>query len=80
METTVDYALRIKAEYKESGGPAVWVAGYSNDYPGYIPSRRVLLEGGYEAERTGPWDPGLEEKIMATVRMLVERTRPEPSR
>lgn len=80
METTVDYALRIKAEYTESGGPAVWVAGYSNDYPGYIPSRRVLLEGGYEATRTGPWDPGLEEKIMATVRMLVERTRPEPSR
>jgi hypothetical protein len=80
METTVDYALRIKAEFTAAGGPAVWVAGYSNDYPGYIPSRRVLLEGGYEAERTGPWDPGLEEKIMATVRTLVARTRPEPAR
>jgi len=80
METTVDYAVRIKAECTESGGPAVWVAGYSNDYPGYIPSRRVLLEGGYEAERTGPWDPGLEERIMATVRTLVARTRPEPAR
>jgi neutral ceramidase len=80
METTVDYALRIKSEFTLPDGPAVWVAGYSNDYPGYIPSRRVLLEGGYEATRTGPWDPGLEEKIMATVRTLVERTRPEPAR
>ena len=80
METTVDYSLRIKAEFTVADGPAVWVAGYSNDYPGYIPSRRVLLEGGYEAEQTGPWDPGIEEKIMATVRKLVERTRPELSR
>jgi neutral ceramidase len=80
METTVDYALRIKEEFAAADGPAVWVAGYSNDYPGYIPSRRVLLEGGYEATRTGPWDPGLEEKILTTVRTLVERTRPGPSR
>jgi len=78
METTIDYALRIKAEFTVPDGPAVWVAGYSNDYPGYVPSRRVLLEGGYEAE-SRPWDPGLEEKIMGTVRTLVEHTRPEPS-
>jgi neutral ceramidase len=78
METTIDYALRIKAEFTKADGPAVWVAGYSNDYPGYVPSRRVLLEGGYEAEGR-PWDPGLEEKIMGTVRVLVERTRPEPA-
>jgi neutral ceramidase len=77
METTIDYALRIKAEFTLPTGPAVWVAGYSNDYPGYVPSRRVLLEGGYEAE-SRPWDPGLEEKIMGTVRALAERTRMEP--
>jgi len=73
METTVDYSLRIKAEFTAADGPAVWVAGYSNDYPGYVPSRRVLLEGGYEAE-SRPWDPGLEERIMETVRALVEST------
>jgi len=78
METTIDYALRIKAEFTLPTGPAVWVAGYSNDYPGYVPSRRVLLEGGYEAE-SRPWDPGLEEKIMGTVRALAERTRMEPA-
>ena len=44
-EVVVDYALRIKAEL---GEPKTWVAGYSNDVMAYIPSRRVLTEGGYE--------------------------------
>ena len=77
MEATVDYALRIKTEFAKPDGPAVWVAGYSNDYPGYVPSRRVLLEGGYEAE-SRPWDPGLEERIIAAVHRLADRTRAPP--
>ena len=39
----VDYALITK-----DGDPRVWVAGYSNDVMAYIPSLRVLREGGYE--------------------------------
>jgi hypothetical protein len=46
-EVVVDYALRIKAELDKGQG-SVWVAGYSNDVMAYIPSRRVLIEGGYE--------------------------------
>ncbi|MGH9660759.1 MAG: neutral/alkaline non-lysosomal ceramidase N-terminal domain-containing protein, partial [Bryobacteraceae bacterium] len=46
-EVVVDYALRIKKEYGERG---LVVAGYSNDVMSYIPSRRVLAEGGYEAD------------------------------
>ena len=71
-EVVVDYALRLK---KELAGPAVWVAGYSNDVFAYIPSRRVLEEGGYEAggamiySRThpGPWAPSVEERIVSKV-------------
>ena len=48
---------------------AVWVAGYSNVYSGYIPSRRVLLEGGYEA-RSRPWNPSLETRIVRKVHDL----------
>ena len=70
MEATVDYALRLKQELQKPDGPAVWIAGYSNLYPGYVPSRRVLLEGGYEAQSM-PWDPGLEERIVAKVHDLV---------
>ena len=52
-----------------------WVAGYSNVMEGYIPSRRVLLEGGYEAE-SRPWNPTLEERIVAKVHELYGRLNP----
>ena len=44
-EVVVDYSLRLKVEL---GPGKTWVASYSNDVMGYIPSRRVLGEGGYE--------------------------------
>ncbi len=46
-EVVVDYAIAIKKEYDPD---RVWVVAYSNDAPCYIPSDRVLAEGGYEAE------------------------------
>jgi neutral ceramidase len=44
-EVVVDYALRLKAEL---GRERTWIAAYTNDVMAYIPSRRVLAEGGYE--------------------------------
>jgi hypothetical protein len=44
-EVVVDYALRLKDELAPRQG---WIVGYANDVMGYIPSRRVLQEGGYE--------------------------------
>lgn len=44
-EVVVDYSLRLK---KELGPTRTWVAGYTNDVMAYIPSARVLKEGGYE--------------------------------
>src|SRR5271166_5098248 len=46
-EVVVDYAIRLQ---KELGGEnrTLWVAAYANDVIGYIPSVRVLKEGGYE--------------------------------
>ncbi len=81
-ETVVDYSLRLKSELSsfEGDGPDIWVAGYSNDVFAYIPSRRVLLEGGYEAERAmrnmttvlqpGPFAPSVEERIISRVHEL----------
>lgn len=71
-ETVVDYSLRLKSELQTPKGPAIWIAGYSNVMEGYIPSRRVLLEGGYEAE-SRPWQPTLEERIIAKVHELYSR-------
>lgn len=68
-EVTVDYSLRLKEELA-SDGISVWVSGYTNDYNGYVPSRRVLEEGGYEAS-SRPWQPDLEEKIVEKVHDLL---------
>jgi hypothetical protein len=74
-EVVIDYALRIKQELYEQDGPAIWVAGYSNVYSGYIPSKRVLLEGGYEASR--PYKPDVEERIIGKVLELNESLNPQ---
>ncbi len=76
-EVVVDYSLRLKRELTQPDGPAIWVAGYSNLYGGYIPSRRVLLEGGYEA--SSPWKPTLEEVIVAKAHDLFARLSPTPA-
>lgn len=81
-ETVVDFSLRLKRELAGPNGtsPTIWVAGYSNDVFAYVPSRRVLLEGGYEAEsamkymttivQPGPFTPTVEELIIAKVHEL----------
>ncbi|MBY0512401.1 MAG: neutral/alkaline non-lysosomal ceramidase N-terminal domain-containing protein, partial [Gemmataceae bacterium] len=47
-EVVIDYHLRLKKEL--SPGRTLWTAGYANDVMAYIPSVRVLKEGGYEAD------------------------------
>ncbi|QDS94540.1 Neutral ceramidase precursor [Roseimaritima multifibrata] len=74
-EVVVDYALRLKSELAKPDGPAIWVAGYSNAYNGYIPSKRVLKEGGYEA-LSRPWKLTLEERIVDKVHELVGQLPP----
>lgn len=80
-ETVVDYALRLKKELA-GAGPAVWVAGYSNDVFAYLPSKRVLKEGGYEGggamkymsyPHPGPFSETVEERVVGKVRELVDR-------
>ena len=72
-EVVADYSLRLKAQY---GWEDTWVAGYSNDVFAYIPSVRVLKEGGYETwgGDGGPFHPSIEEIIGAKVQDLVKQT------
>ena len=78
-EVVVDYSLRLK---KELAGPKVWVAGYSNDVFGYLPSLRVLKEGGYEGGGAmlytpfpGPFAPSVEKRVINKVHSLVKKVR-----
>ena len=73
-ETTVDYSLMCK---RDLAGPFVWVAGYCDDVFAYLPSLRVLQEGGYEGRdgiahqlTPAPFTPTVEERVMGTIRTL----------
>ena len=75
----VDYSLRLKFEVR---GNPLWIAGYSNDVFAYIPSLRVLDEGGYEAGGAmrytrfpGPWAASVEKRIIEKTHELVKRVR-----
>ncbi|MCX6853108.1 MAG: neutral/alkaline non-lysosomal ceramidase N-terminal domain-containing protein [Verrucomicrobia bacterium] len=68
-EVVVDYSLRFKREF--AGAAGVWVAGYSNDYTGYVPSLRVLKEGGYEA--AAGWAESVEDRIASKVHELHQK-------
>lgn len=74
-EVVTDYSLRLK---KELGRDKIWVLGYSNDVPGYIPSKRHLKMGGYEAvssmyyyNKPAPFEESVEDHIISTVHKLV---------
>ena len=78
-EAVVDYALRLK---RELGARGTWVAGYTNDVMAYIPSLRVLNEGGYEGEGAmlyyglpSKWAPEVEELIVKEVHRQVGSER-----
>jgi hypothetical protein len=73
-EAVVDYSLLIKHEF---GRDKQFVIAYANDLCAYIPSLRVLREGGYEGADAmlyyglhGPWKPNVEESVMEAVREL----------
>jgi neutral ceramidase len=68
-EVVVDYAIRLQRELGGEGR-ALWVAAYADDVIGYIPSVRVLKEGGYEAGEAffgSTWPTPLAEDIESIV-------------
>jgi hypothetical protein len=74
-EVVVDYSLRLKREFDAS---RLWVNAYANDVPCYIPSERVLQEGGYEGggamifyDRPTRFATGVEARIITAVHNLL---------
>ena len=81
----MEYALRLK---KEMGVERTWVSSYANEVPAYLPSEKVLKEGGYEAgwdTKVGkgisawqmtrwptPFAEGVEDRVVEAVRALAE--------
>lgn len=75
-EVVVDYSLRAKREF---AGENLFVSGYSSEVMCYIPSERVLKEGGYEGAESmiyygfpGPFAAGVEERIFRAIRLVMK--------
>ena len=74
-EVVVDYVPRLE---KALGPNNLWIAAYCNDVFGYLPSARVLAEGGYETRGlysggAGFFDPQAEQVVVRTVRELAKK-------
>jgi hypothetical protein len=74
-EVVVDYVFRFRKMF----GNDLMVMGYANDVMAYIPSERILQEGGYEGKTSmwvyghrGNWVPGIEDKIVNEVTRQVK--------
>ncbi|HVX67204.1 MAG TPA: hypothetical protein VHA11_11410, partial [Bryobacteraceae bacterium] len=83
-EVVIDYDLRVKKEYGDKG---VIVAGYSNDVMSYIPSARVLKEGGYEGGGSmiyfglpGPYADDVEDRVFSGIHEALRRVGRKPAR
>jgi len=81
-EVVVDYCLWVKKNY---GAKGILVAGYSNDVMSYIPTVKILKEGGYEPVESmyyyglpGPYNDNVEEQIHATLRQVLKRVGRHP--
>ena len=81
-EVCVEYALRLKKEFPQED---LVVVGYANDVMCYIPSKNVLLGGGYEPEYSmiyygmpGPFAENVEETLIAALHRLLGKVGLHP--
>lgn len=81
-EVVVDYSLKAKKRYAAEN---MFVAGYSTEVQCYIPSARVLEEGGYEPEVSmiyyglpGPFAENIEEKVFNAIDRVMKKTGAKP--
>ena len=80
-EVVVDYAVRLQKELG-GNGRTLWVAAYANDIVGYIPSVRVLKEGGYEGGESfygslwpTPWAEDVETIVIKAAEDVFKKVR-----
>jgi hypothetical protein len=78
-EVVADYSLRFRRKY---GWEATWVSGYNNDVFAYIPTARIVREGGYEGATSminyghpAPFAESVEETIANKVEELIKQTQ-----
>ncbi len=67
-ETVVDY---VRLAQQRLGPLKLWVSGYNNDVFGYLPTDRILREGGYETRGLyvdyGLFQPNVQDVVMRAI-------------
>ena len=78
-EVVVDYSRRIKRMF---AGDHPWPIGYAYHVPCYIPTTRLIKEGGYETESSmiyygfyGPFRVGIEDKVFNRLEAILNTLR-----
>jgi hypothetical protein len=78
-EVVADYSYRLRRELPNE---RLWTAAYCNDVFGYVPSMRILVEGGYEADLNlvyyglpTRFAPEVEDTLVNKVLDLVKKTQ-----
>jgi neutral ceramidase len=78
-EVVVDFSLKFKKQF----GAKTWVTAYCNDVMAYIPSLRVLKEGGYEGQSSmavyglpaDRWKENVEDLVTDAAAKLVRQSK-----
>lgn len=86
-EPIAEYATLLR---QAVGADGLWIAGYNNDCFGYLPTARVVKEGGHEAIGVTLWawsrnlspmvgffEPRVQDVVVAAVRRLANETGAE---
>ena len=72
-ETVVDY---VSLTERALGPLKLWISGYNNDVFGYLPTARILAEGGYETRGLyvdyGLFTPEVDGIVMRTVEGMAQ--------
>ena len=83
-EVVVEYQLWAK---KQFGADGLIVAAYSNDEMAYIPTAKMLPEGGHEAVgamfvygHPGTWDPEIENTLQKAILRVMKKVGRTPAR
>jgi len=80
-EAGADYVTMLRTAL---GPERLWIAAYSNESFGYLPTTKMLVEGGHETIGLtldiGLFAPGVEDVVVATVRQLALESGREPAR
>ena len=81
-EVVGDYSRRIKRVF---AADHPWPIGYAYAVPCYIPTTRLIKEGGYETETSmvyyglyGPFRTGIEGHLFSRLEALLNTLRPKP--